>query len=56
MSQCQTRTCRSDHIRIIGDIYGAPYDSFLLFFNGLRHPYTDYTDFSNTPYIRNTIL
>lgn len=42
------RTCRSNPIRIIGTIYGVPYDSFPLFFNGLKGAYTDYTDFSNT--------
>ena len=47
MSQSMIRTCRSNPIRIIGTIYGTPYDSFPLFFNGLKGAYTDYTDFSD---------
>ena len=47
MSQSMIRTCRSNPIRIIGTIYGAPYDDFPLFFNGLNGAYTDYTDFSD---------
>lgn len=43
--------CHSDFIRIIGTIYGAPYDDFPLFFNGFKGAYTDYTDFSgHTPF------
>jgi len=46
MSPSMILTCRSNPIRIIGTIYGAPYDSFPLFFNWLKGAYTDYTDFS----------
>ena len=48
MSRAARMKCHSDFIRIIGGIYGAPYDDFPLFFNGLNGAYTDYTDFSNT--------
>lgn len=48
MYRCMTTTCRSNHIRIIRCIYGAPYGDEALFFNGLRGAYTDYTDFFNT--------
>ena len=48
MCKCMTMTCRSNPIRIIRCIYGAPYGDEALFFNGLRGTYTDYTDFSNT--------
>lgn len=48
MSRMARMKCHSDPIRIIGTIYGAPYDDFPLFFNGLKGAYTDYTDFSNT--------
>jgi hypothetical protein len=44
----KTLTFPSDPIRIIGGIYGVPYDDKALFFNGLRCAYTDYTDFFNT--------
>lgn len=46
MSKTVRMKCPSDLIRIIGGIYGAPYDDFALFFNGLKGAYTDYTDFS----------
>jgi len=48
MRRSNRMICRSENIRYIRPIYGAPYDLKALQINGLRQVYTEYTVFSDT--------